>query len=530
MITKQLNKSPLSTLFLFVALLSLQKVVAQEVYLDQNANKYAETITASELKSLLTVLAADDMEGRETGLPGQKKAAKWLTTKFKEKGALPAVTTSSGKSYLQKFVLEKQFRYKSVSMKIGKTKLKFLKDFFLPATNRYNWNTLGKSQTFNTRIIGHLNDSTETANFPENTVAIFVEAEGKPKPWMGAYFQWANKAKAAGVIILIGDYTERAKDAKDHFVKKNFGIRLMKPENASGKPIAYLNEDIGIKALNITKDDYQKLLKDDKEAKNVVQQLNQKAVTLEAGNAIEPLVIETENVVAIIPGSDLSEEYLVFSAHYDHIGVMGGEVYNGADDDGSGTCALLEIAEAFAQAKKDGNGPRRSVVFIAFTGEEKGLLGSEYYSENPVFPMEKTITNLNIDMIGRVDDAHKNNDRYVYTIGPRQISSRLSEVQAAVNKQCCQLDLDSTFDDINEPNRFFYRSDHYNFAKKNVPALFFFTGVHEDYHQPGDEVHKILFPKYEAITRLVFNIGWSLANDPVTPKPDLWKGVPANGR
>lgn len=234
-------------------------------------------------------------------------------------------------------------------------------------------------------------------------------------------------------------------------------------------------------------------------------------VSLKVGRVSE--TIDTENVAAFMEGTDKKDEVLVISAHLDHIGISeNGEINNGADDDGSGTVSLLELAEAFSKAKADGKGPRRSILFLNVTGEEKGLFGSEYYSENPLIPLKNTIADLNIDMIGRVDEAHKNDPKYVYLIGSDKLSSKLHEVSEEANKKYVNFKLDYTFNDPKDPNRFYYRSDHYNFAKMGVPVIFYFTGVHEDYHRPGDDVEKILFDKQSEIVKLVFHTAWELVN------------------
>jgi hypothetical protein len=234
----------------------------------------------------------------------------------------------------------------------------------------------------------------------------------------------------------------------------------------------------------------------------------------------ERSAVRTENVLGYLPGTDLKDEVLVVSAHYDHLGIIGGEVYNGADDDGSGTVGMLSIAQAFTKAAHAGHGPRRSILFLANTGEEKGLLGSEYYAEHPVFPLASTVTDLNIDMIGRTDAAHEGKPDYVYVIGSDKLSSQLHAALESVNKQRGNLDLDYRFNDPQDPNRFYYRSDHYNFAKKGIPVAFFFNGVHPDYHQASDEISKIEFGKLEARARLVYYLAWDLANRDQRPAVD----------
>jgi len=221
----------------------------------------------------------------------------------------------------------------------------------------------------------------------------------------------------------------------------------------------------------------------------------------------------SENVVAFIKGSTKPEEYVVISAHLDHVGVRDdGEVFNGADDDGSGTVGVLEIAEAFNKAVEAGYRPQRSIVFLHVTGEEKGLYGSRYYAENPIFPIENTVADLNIDMIGRVDDAHKDNENYVYLIGSDKLSTQLDSISTAVNNKYMNIDLDYTYNDENDPNRFYYRSDHYNFAKQGVPIIFYFNGTHEDYHRVSDTPDKINYPMLAKRAQLVFLTAWEVAN------------------
>ena len=221
---------------------------------------------------------------------------------------------------------------------------------------------------------------------------------------------------------------------------------------------------------------------------------------------------DSENIWAFIEGSEKPEEVIVISAHYDHVGIENGEVYNGADDDGSGTSALLEIAQAFQMAKKAGHGPKRSILFLHVTGEEHGLLGSRYYSENPLFPLANTVADVNIDMIGRRDALHADTNNYVYIIGANRLSSELDHISATMNQKYVGLDLDYRFNDPKDPNRFYERSDHYNFAKFGIPSVFFFNGVHADYHKKSDEVDKIEFDALEKRTQLAFVIAWELAN------------------
>lgn len=250
------------------------------------------------------------------------------------------------------------------------------------------------------------------------------------------------------------------------------------------------------------------------------QDFYQKVPSEYMSRAFSPKLNDSENIWAYIEGTEKPDEVLVISAHYDHIGMKNGEVYNGADDDGSGTVALLEIAQAFMKAKAEGYGPKRSILFLHVTGEEHGLHGSRYYSEHPLFPIANTIADLNIDMIGRRDEAHKADGNYVYLIGSDRLSSDLHNISEAANNKYTNVKLDYTFNDRNDPNQFYFRSDHYNFAKKGIPIIFYFNGVHEDYHGEGDEPEKIEYDLLAKRAQLAFVTAWELANRENRPVVD----------
>lgn len=241
---------------------------------------------------------------------------------------------------------------------------------------------------------------------------------------------------------------------------------------------------------------------------NYYQKVPAEFLKTRSGENLNP----SENICAFIEGSEKPDEVIVISAHYDHIGVKNGKIFNGADDDGSGTVALLEIAQAFQIAKNEGNGPKRSILLLHVTGEEHGLLGSRYYSENPIFPLANTVCNINIDMIGRRDTDHSTTNNYVYVIGADRLSSELHNITVSENKKHIQLDLDFKFNALNEPNHYYERSDHYNFAKNGIPSVFFFNGVHADYHRSTDTPDKIEFDALAKRTQLAFVVAWELAN------------------
>jgi len=221
-----------------------------------------------------------------------------------------------------------------------------------------------------------------------------------------------------------------------------------------------------------------------------------------------------ENVFALIEGDSKKDEYIVISSHYDHLGKQDTAIFYGADDNASGTSAVLEMARIFQKAKDDGNGPERSIIFLNVSGEEKGLWGSSFYVKHPIVPLQNTVADLNIDMIGRIDSKHdslKVRD-YIYLIGADRLSKELAEINKKANSSFTQLEFDYQFDSDADPNRYYRRSDHYNFAKNNIPIIFYFNGTHADYHLPSDTPDKIDFALAKKRAQLVFLTAWELVN------------------
>ncbi len=319
----------------------------------------------------------------------------------------------------------------------------------------------------------------------------------------------ARELGAKAIFIVVPDF-EKQKSEMHHAMNAST-LKLKGDKSQPRMPVIYISPEMANELAGNRKKTIQQIQQriNAKKKTTSFTVKNQFSLTIKR----ERRQIVTENVLGFIEGSDLKNEIIVITAHYDHIGMEGDIVFNGADDDGSGTVAVIELAEAFMKAKKEGNGPRRSILFMTVSGEERGLLGSEWYSENPVFPLKQTICNLNIDMIGRVDPDHeKDSAAYVYVIGSDKLSSQLRAVSEASNTTYCGINLDYRYDAPNDPNLFYYRSDHYNFARKNIPVIFYFNGTHADYHKETDEVSKINFPLMERRARLVFFTAWEIAN------------------
>ncbi len=219
-----------------------------------------------------------------------------------------------------------------------------------------------------------------------------------------------------------------------------------------------------------------------------------------------------DNVAGLLVGTDLKREVVVVSAHYDHLGQSGGRVFHGADDNGSGTATVLSVAAVFDSLARQGVRPRRSILFVLFSGEEGGLIGSQYFVANSPIPLNQFVGDLNVDMVGRVDYAHRKKPDYCYLIRGNQ-GSELQLIAERANQQSVNLALNQGgYDTKNDPERHFFRSDHYNFALSGIPVLFFTSGQHPDYHQPSDTADKIEYDVLQKRATLVFQTAWSMAN------------------
>lgn len=498
------------------------------------AAKYAATITAADLSKHLHIIASDEYEGRDTGEKGQKMAAAYIAKEFKEDGLIGPVTSSSTSPYYQTFNLEKSAWGEGYLM-VGTRKFTMQQDFFVVGSSPYQ-----TEETAEVVFAGYGIDAPKYSDYINLNVKnkMVVVLAGEPQGSNGNFMvsgtgkasDWGNdprtkrnaamKHGARSLVVITGTNTEEFNNLtnrlKSHGNRPTIALKI-ETEGQANTGMLYVSPTLGAALLNTTPD---KLFayrpasaNNGKPASTFAAAKNVKVKTT---RDIKPL--PTENVLGFIQGTDKKDEIVVITAHYDHVGVNedlpGDKIYNGANDDGSGTVAVLEMAEAFAQAKKEGAGPRRSILFMTVTAEEKGLLGSEYYSNNPVFPLEHTVANINIDMIGRMDKKYERNkdSNYIYVIGSDKLSSELHQINEEANQKHVKLKLDYTYNDENDPNRFYYRSDHYNFAKHRIPIVFYFNGVHDDYHQPGDEVAKILFDSAEKVARLAFHTAWEIAN------------------
>ncbi|MEO5788865.1 MAG: M28 family metallopeptidase [Gelidibacter sp.] len=489
-----------------------QKVTQTETVVSIDPTVYGNTITSNELKDLLYTFASDEFEGRDTGSKGQKMAVEFLKDKYI---ALGIPSPISGGNYFQDVPLLNQ---KSPEIDLTVNGVKFENYTDMVSFGAASSQTLSASDIV---YAGYGIDSDTYSNYTGLDVKgkVVLIKSGEPKRADGTYVtsgtkedtKWSvgrqalsskrevAKNKGAKALLYMDEpYLKMMSTFIQNAAKSGGSARLSLKDKQEDMVQILISDKLG-KALlaDIATDDTSKTI-----ATNLKIKLTSNSED-----------VNSENVVAFIKGSEKPDEIIVLSAHLDHEGIKDGEIYNGADDDGSGTVALLEIAEAFKAAQNAGHGPKRSILFLHVTGEEKGLLGSSYYADvAPIFPLENTVANLNIDMIGRVDPKRVGDRNYLYLIGADKLSTELHNISEEANKKYTNITLDYTYNDENDPNRFYYRSDHYNFAKNNVPVIFYFNGTHDDYHRPSDTPDKIEYDLLENRTRLVFYTAWELAN------------------
>lgn len=484
----------------------------------------ALTITKEDLRKHLTIIASDEFQGRETGEEGNDKAAAYIAGELERIGIDPIM----GDSYFQK-VDFKWISWKDVSITVGEQKFKHLWDFLsFPDKNT----DLKELITDEVIFLGYGIEDENYSDYkranikgkviminegePENEDGKYIiSGSGEPSVWTtepDKKLELAYEKGAKAVLIITQDIQAKLAENRRKLLSPSVIIGSQEDKMPAVANSCYISSNI---AKEIIGDNAAKILK---ARQKIAKKGKSKGVKLKTDVKIvqdrSDYNLAGNNILGYIEGSDKKEELVIVSAHYDHVGMKGDDIFNGADDNGSGTTAILEMAEAFAIAKENGNGPRRSILFLWVTGEEKGLLGSDYYTQFPVFPLETTLCNINIDMVGRVDNKYEemNNPNYIYVIGSDRISKDLHQVNEEANDEYSRITLDYTYNAEEDPNRFYFRSDHYNFAKNGIPSIFFFNGVHADYHRTTDTVEKIHFEKMEKVTRHIFHLAWKLAN------------------
>lgn len=531
--------------------------------------RYQSTITPDDLAAYLYVFASDYFEGRETSTRGQKLAAAYLAGQYRKLGAEPYGNTTDRESrapeaYFQPVPLySRRLKSATISVREGSRNLaqanygtdSVTGDAYLIlgsmperegsvvfagygiADDELGYNDLAaleaKGLTIADKWVLFLGDEP----LASDSTSLLRTEDGKPSSWTtSANAKLRGLLRGAGLpagIMLVGDLGPRAQDVgrianeRAARIVEEVGSLALEAEAGGGRPfppIYLVSSDLADKILEPSgRTTAEVKAAIDRTLRPEVFEVS--GVTVRSVIETESALMPSENIVAIIEGVDpeLRHEYVVISSHYDHIGVEDGEgdtVNNGADDDGSGTVSILEVAEAFVRAKEDGFGPRRSILFLNVTGEEKGLLGSRYFTDiDPLVPLENVVANLNIDMIGRFDPTHPTgSENYVYIIGSNLISQELHDINVQVNDLTgVALELDERFNSKDDPNQFYRRSDHWNFGKHSIPFIFFFTGTHDDYHGVGDHADKIEYERMARIAQLIFATAWQVANQDERP-------------
>jgi len=478
---------------------------------DPVAQKYGSMITPSDLKENLSILASDAFEGRETGKRGQKVAAAFVRANFEDFGLAGPVNGS----YYQPVELYTSL-LGEVFLKAGKNTFVHYDDFIYTGMTD-SGGEITAPVVFGGK--GRKEDFDQIAA-EGKFVLVVLGSEENYRP----VITLSRERKVRGLLIVNSANAAGFKEFAGQFKSYVSGGRLSltKPEaQPQNGGLFFVAPATAEKIFATTLDKLTKAANEDV-AKGALKKV--KPATVQYKIATEVKVLKSDNVLGYLEGTDKKDELVVITSHYDHIGKSnsgeGDRINNGADDDGSGTVSVIQLAKVFAQAKKDGKGPRRSILFMTVTGEEKGLLGSEYYSEHPVFPLANTVVDLNIDMVGRRDPQHKDSAPYVYVIGADKLSQELHNLSEKTNKTYTNLVFDYTYNDQNHPDRLYYRSDHWNFAKKNIPIIFYFDGIHEDYHKPSDEVDKIEFDLLTKRAQCVFYTAWEIANREQRIVPD----------
>ena len=485
--------------------------------------RLANHITEAKLKYDLSVIASDEMEGRETGEAGIEMAAQYIKSRLESMkyGSLPGTSVA---------FQEVGFTFTSwdnIEVNINDQKFRHLWDYLaFPTKNNSHPDIQANEILFlGYGISDPKYDDYKNVDVRGKVILInsgepmkkngnfWITGTNNPSDWsknMERKLTLAYEKGAALVLVIEEDLKTKLGENRRLLLgpqtelgdKSNMTI----PQPAHIYVSATLLKEIVGK-------DQKKLIKARKKIESKgkpVSLIFQASVRAKMAKKVN--VLNGKNVLATIEGMKYPEEYVIVSAHYDHLGKRGDNIFNGADDNGSGTTAILNIADAYANACIEGFCPDRTIVFLWVCGEEKGLLGSRYYADNPVYPLENTIVNVNIDMVGRIDEKYASGERYVYVIGSDRLSATLHKLNEMVNDRFGGLVLDYTYNDENDPNKYYYRSDHYNFAEKGIPAIFFFNGVHKEYHQPSDTVEKISFDALNYRSRFIFHLIWELAN------------------
>ncbi len=551
-----MRKNLLALFLVFSFLLPSAALAQTAVKITSAERKMADEITANQLKDYLYYVASDEMEGRDTPSRGLDLTAKFMAMMLSRWGFKPA---GDDGTFFQKIALRRDtVDAANAFVEIGGRKFTYGEDFMRVSGNS-NGNVSApivyagngwmiKSKNLNAyenidvkgKYVAVIGEGIPSNQFlvplPSGLTAADLKGE-RGKDWADAV-TYARQNGAVGVIVLPSKFLQENWDT----LRQQFGRTRYTVEKLARTPAGSAQTVTPVPSIFVASREVTESLFNGETA-NPLNGNAAASFDLNAGKTINFNIVPksetamTQNVVAIWEGSDpvLKNEMVAIGAHYDHDGVRlnaPGEdkIWNGADDDGSGTVAVLSIAEALAKAPKR---PKRSVLFVWHAGEEKGLWGSEYFNKFPTVDIKNVVAQLNIDMIGRSkkpDDANPKNkdlsgENAIYVIGSEMMSSTLGAVTKGTNDAYLKMNYDYRYDDPNDKNRFFFRSDHYHYAVNGIPIAFWFDGVHEDYHQASDSADKIDYQKMEKVTRTIFLTLWEITDLKERPKID--KKLPA---
>lgn len=472
----------------------------------ENPSKYlVQSISKSALQSHVKYLSSDELMGRENGKKGQKLAAVYIMQQFKKAGIKPILGT-----YFQDVPFV-EVNPEKIKFKINDHELQFIKDF----EHHKNFDNISISKA-KTVFVSYgrtkdLKKANDKYNLDNKVVFMVGGSDVESIFSINKRVQEAQE-KGASAVVIIDDAGGFASDStylleREQSLKKEFSHSI---------PVLFIGEHFADSLFKAEDFDFQKWSRK-KLKKRKVRNLK---ATIEIDVKIVNRTQKGENVMAFIPGNERKSEIVILLAHYDHLGKKGNLIFNGADDNATGTAALIEIAKTLNLSQSKGNGFSRSVLVVLTTGEEHGLLGSRQYVKDPLFSLDQTFAVINVDMIGRTDEKHQNNPNYVYLIGSDFISPVLKNICESQSKGSTKIKLDYTYNSKKHPQRFYYRSDHYPFAKRNIPCAFYFSGTHKDYHESTDTFEKVDFKKVHLLTKLIFKTAWALLN---TKQPLLAK-------
>lgn len=468
----------------YILLLSISFIFSFGIFAQESrVSKYIDQVDSVNIRMALATLSSDKFEGRGTGKPGGLIAEKYIAAYLDSCGIKPG----NNNSYFQNINGFKSFNV--VQRRFVVNNVDYPNDYNYE--NLYNQDTalhideiifiVSSGAESNLKLDLEKNIGANKVIMKLNDMPSGYVDRQNPKTIINIYSDFKSVPVTVSEKTYFNPPNNKYKYNKVS-ISTNLADKLLK---SHGKTLKQLIEEV--------------------EKSGTPQILTLKTSVLIYGN-VKYEKMNVNNIIGIIEGSDRKDEYIVLSAHHDHVGIINGEIYNGADDNASGVSSVLEIARLLAKAKKEGNELQRSIIVLFPAAEELGLIGSSYYVRNPVFPLSNTKACVNVDMVGRIDNKYKStNGDYIYVVNDAKTNGKLLEYVEKANN-------DNIIVNVEDLNSLFRRSDHYNFAKNDVPAALLTSGLHGDYHTPRDDAELIDFRAMWKRSRFILSLIWSLAN------------------